>query len=218
MKWYSHHWYYLATIALIALTFIMGLWGYRHVGTLSLILIYSFMALLAHQAEEYVLPGGAQIILNAALYGEKRDYDRFPGNALNASIVNTGAYVFYLAAIVFSHAIWLGLATMFFGFFQVLGHGIQMNIKSKGWYNPGFATALFLHLPIGIYYITHVTSEEPITALDWLWGALMFIVAIALTVVLPVQGMKKRNNDYPFTSEELNRFGMLDKLTARGVI
>ncbi|AGP29932.1 HXXEE domain-containing protein [Corynebacterium terpenotabidum] len=218
MKWYIHNWYHLAAIALVALTFIMGLWGYDQVSTTTLILIYSFMALLAHQSEEYVVPGGAQIILNAAFYGETKDYDRYPGNAFNASIVNTSAYVFYGLAIIFPQFVWLGLATMFFGFFQVLGHGLQMNIKSKGWYNPGLATAVFLHLPIGIYYIAHVHSENLIVGTDYLWGAIAFVVAIALTVVLPVQGTKKRDNVYPFTPEELNKFHMLDKLKSRGVI
>jgi hypothetical protein len=46
------------------------------------------MALLAHQFEEYALPGGEPLVLNAAFYGEKKDSDRYPGNQLNGMLVN----------------------------------------------------------------------------------------------------------------------------------
>lgn len=55
-----------------------------------------------------------------------------PGNRLSMAVVNTIAWLVCAAAIAFPGAIWLGLATMFFGFCQVLGHGIQMNPKTKG--------------------------------------------------------------------------------------
>ena len=69
----------------------MGFWDTQY-SPLQVILIYSFMALLAHQFEEYVLPGGAPVVLNVAFYGEKKDYDRFPGNKQNCMVVNTLAY------------------------------------------------------------------------------------------------------------------------------
>lgn len=218
LKWYGHNWYKIGAVALIALTFLTGLWWYSLVDTLTLILIYNLLAVLAHQTEEYLFPGGAQVVLNAGFYGEKKDYDRYPGNALSSGVVNTLAWGFYVAAIIFSQAIWLGLALMLFGFFQVIGHGGQMNIKTKGWYNPGLATAICIHLPVGIYYIAYVTQHGLATGTDLLWGAVTFVVVIAVTVALPVQGLKSRDSDYPFTPEELNKFGMLDKLKARGVI
>ena len=83
---------------------------------------------------------------------------------------------------------------------------------------PGLATALALHLPIGIYYIVFVNNAHLVRGSDYLYGALGFIAAVVLIVILPVQGTKKRDNPYPFTAAELNGFGMHDKLVARGVI
>jgi hypothetical protein len=70
-------------------------------------------------------------------------------------------------------------------------------------------------------FVVNPPMECPIplvTGLDWLWGAFAFIVAMVLTVVLPVQGTKKRENVHPLTVEELNEFHMVDSLKARGVI
>jgi len=217
MRWYVYNWPNLSAVVLVALSFVMGLWGHDRVDTLTLILIYSFMALLAHQCEEFLVPGGVPAFLNV-MYGGKKDYDRYPINAANGALINIAGFVFYLGAIVFPHAIWLGVATMFFGFVEVLVHGVPMNIKSKGWYNPGLATAIFLFLPIGIYYIVYVTQHDLISGGDWLWGALALVVAAALGLGIPLVGLKNRNSKYAFTSEQLNRFHMLDKLKQRGVI
>lgn len=158
MTWYIRNWYNVGAVLFVVLGFWMTFWG-RGLDQLTVILVASLMALFAHQFEEYRLPGGAPIIINIATYGEKQLYDRYPGNTLSMVVVNTTAWVVYAAAIAFPNAIWLGLAIMFFGFTQVLGHGIQMNIKTKGWYNPGMATSLLLFLPIGGYYIAHVTQH-----------------------------------------------------------
>jgi len=216
--WYRRNWYNLGAVLFAVLAFWMIFWGGASLDRLSVILVASLMALFCHQFEEYRLPGGAPIIINIATYGEKTLYDRYPGNTLSMVVVNTIAWFVYAAAIIFPGVIWLGLATMFFGFTQVLGHGIQMNIKAKGWYNPGLATAIFLHLPIGIYYIAYVTQHQLISGWDYLWAALGLVAIFALTVVLPVQGLKNRNTPYVLSQEEMNRFHMLDKLKARGVI
>jgi len=216
--WYARNWYNVGAVLFAGLAFWMIFWGGASLDRLSVILVASLMALFCHQFEEYRLPGGAPIIINIATYDELVLYDRYPGNTLSMVVVNTTAWVIYAAAIMFPGAIWLGLATMYFGFLQVLGHGIQMNIKTKGWYNPGLATALFLHLPIGIYYIVYLNQHQLASGWDYLWGTLGVIGIMLVTVIAPVQGLKDRNTRYALTEEEMNRFGMLDKLTARGVI
>jgi hypothetical protein len=218
LTWYTRNWYYVGAVLFAALAFWMIFWGSGSVDRQSAILIASLMALFCHQFEEYRLPGGASIIINIATYGEKKHYDRYPGNTLSIVIVNTVAWFVYAAAILFPQAIWLGLATMFFGFFQVLGHGVQMNIRTRGWYNPGLVTAVLLHLPIGICYIVHITQHGLGSGWDYLWGALGLVAIFALTVIAPVQGLKDRSTRWVISEEEMNRFHMLDKLTARGVI
>ena len=136
ISFYRDNWYRIGGVAFVALAFVMGFWGHA-CSPLQVILVYSFLALLAHQFEEYELPGGATVVLNVAFYGEKRDFDRYPGNKQNCMLVNSLAYLFYVVPIVFPQLVWLGLAMMFFGFFQVLGHGITMNVKGKTLVQPG---------------------------------------------------------------------------------
>lgn len=218
LAWYMRNWYNVGAVFFAVLAFTMIICGAELLDRLSIILVASLMALFCHQFEEFRLPGGAGIIINIATYGELKLYDCYPGNTLSMVIVNTVAWFVYVAAIVFPNAIWLGLATMFFGFFQVVGHGVQMNIKTKGWYNPGLATAVILHLPIGIWYIVYITQHGLVSGWDYLWGAFGVIGIFAFTVILPVQGLKDRTTRYVLSEEEMNRFGMLDKLKARGVI
>jgi len=217
MRWYVYNWPKLSAVALVALTFGMGLWGHDRVNTVTLILIYTFMALLAHQCEEYLMPGGVPIFINL-LYGAKDDWDRYPINAASGAYINFAGFVFFGVAIVFPHAIWLGLAVMLFGFVEVLVHGGPVNIKSKSWYNPGLATAIFLFLPIGIYYIAYVTRHGLISDGDWLRSVIALLVAAALGLGVPILGFRNRNTKYGFTPDQLNRFHMLDRLKERGVI
>lgn len=62
--------------------------------------MFSFMALLIHQFEEYVLPGGGPVVINKSNFGEKVNFHSFPGNMHSSMIVNNLAYVFYIAAII----------------------------------------------------------------------------------------------------------------------
>jgi len=217
LQFYRNNWYNIAGAACLFMAFFMGFWGDRF-SPIQVILIYSFMALLAHQFEEYVFPGGAPVVLNAAFYGEKQDYDRYPSSKQSCMLVNTLVWPFYIAPIFYPEQIWLGLSTMFFGFFQVLGHGITMNIKGRTWYNAGMATAVLLHLPIGIYYIQYVTVNGLASHQDYIFAACALSAAVLLIVVLPVQWLKNRNTSFTFSDKELARFNMIDKYCAKGVI
>lgn len=218
LRWYVRTWDAVAAVLFVALAFSMLFWGADRLDRLTVLLVASLMALFCHQVEEYRLPGGAGIVINIATYGETTRYDRYPGNALSIAVVNTGAWFVYAAAIAFPGAIWLGLATMFFGFVQVLGHGISMNLKTRGWYNPGLATALFLHLPIGIAYLLAVSDLGLASGRDYVGAAVGLVAIVALTVVAPVQALKDRDTHHVLTEEEMNRFHVRDKLVARGVI
>ena len=65
MKFYRRNWYYIGGILFVALSFLMGFWG-SNISPIQLILIYSFMALLVHQFEEYAWPGGFPAVMNIA--------------------------------------------------------------------------------------------------------------------------------------------------------
>lgn len=121
-------------------------------------------------------------------------------------IVNVSAYVFYILAIRFSGAVWLGIATMLFNLYQVLGHGFEMNLKLKTWYNPGLATSLFLFLPISVYYIRLVSVSGMASGKYWLYAVLMLVLMMVVTVVLPVQGLKRKDSPYEIPEWQVQQF------------
>lgn len=63
-----------------------------------------------------------------------------------------------------------------------------------------------------------LTQVAPASGWGYLGGFVGMIGVLALAVVAPVQGLKNRDTPYALTEDEMNRFHMLDKLAARGVI
>lgn len=211
-KFYSQNWYYVGGVLFVGLAFVVGFFG-EALNPLSKILTLSFMALLVHQFEEYALPGGFPAVMNAAWMGEKDVPDRYPLNRKNAFIVNViGAYPFYILPILFPGLIWLGLAQILFGMLQILIHGIVINVKMKSWYNPGLAVVVFLHWPIGIYYIWYVYANRLIQPWHWAAGIGVAVLAAMLIINLPLQLLKDKNSGNAFSVEEMKRFNMPEKL------
>ncbi len=216
MNFYRHNWYYIGGILFVVLAYAMGAFG-NMLEPIQVILVYSFMALLVHQFEEYGLPGGFPTIFNVIFNGEEQTPDRYPQNSNLAMIVNVClAYPLYILPILFPDAIWLGLASIFFGFAQVPGHGIVFNLRLKSFYNPGLAACVFLHLPVGIVYINYIVKHQLATTTDFLFGFIAFIVSMFITVIIPVRTLSTRDNNYPFSAEEMARFGMQEKAKALG--
>lgn len=215
MAFWRKNWYKIGIVLFIILSFFMMFFGYRIFSEIQIILMASFMALLIHQFEEYMLPGGAPVVLNRVLYGERTAFDRYPGNAQSCLIVNTSAWIFYLLPVFLPHLLWLGLAQMFFGFFQFLGHGLQMNIKGKSLYNPGLLSVIFLHIPIGVYYIYFIESHCDVNVMEYLYGFLAFVVAVFVTTILPVQILKNKNT--PYVMEGLKDLAITKRLDEKGL-
>ena len=203
MNFYRNNWYKLTFVVFVILSFFMGFYGVNILTPIQQILMFSFMALLVHQFEEYVLPGGGPVVINKANFGEKINYRNYPGNMQSSMIVNNLAYVFYIAAIIFPEFIWLGLGTMFFNLFQLIGHGLKMNKGMRTWYNPGLASVIFLFVPISIYYMFFIVNNQLVTPLDWFGGVLTFIIAVLLTTILPVQMLKDINSPYPIPESQI---------------
>jgi hypothetical protein len=99
IKFYRLHWYHVGGVLFIALTYFMGFWG-DHFSQIQVILMYSFMAMLLHQFEEYGMPSGFPGIANVLLMGEKQAPDRYPPNANQVLISNVFlTYPFYVLPI-----------------------------------------------------------------------------------------------------------------------
>ena len=206
MKFYRNNWYYFGGILFVILSFVMGFWGHN-VSHIQTILIFSFMALLVHQFEEYALPGGFPAIFNTAVLGEKKVPERYSLNANQCLITNVFlAYPFYIAAILWPNMIWLGIAQVLFGMFQLIVHGIVINLMLKSLYNPSLAAVVFLHWPIGIYYIWYVTTNNLASTGDFVNGFIVTIIAAIVTVVLPLRLLTSKESKYPFSEAEMGGF------------
>jgi len=203
MKFYRKNWYYIGGVIFVILTFLTGFFGCG-VNPVRKILILSFMALLVHQFEEYALPGGFPLIFNKILSKEKEHPDRFPLNSMSSCIVNTFmGYTFYLLPVIFPDWYWLGILTMMFGFSQFIVHGILVNVKIKSLYNPGLGAVIFLHYPIGIYYLRYIYSHCTVETWQWFVGIFCTPIAALIIVQLLLQLLKNKNSPYNFSKEEM---------------
>lgn len=72
MKFWRRYWYLIGGILFVFLAFFMGLWGCSNLPRIQTILIFSWMAMLVHQTEEYAFPGGMPSITNMAAFRENK--------------------------------------------------------------------------------------------------------------------------------------------------
>ncbi len=123
------------------------------------------------------------------------------------------AYPFYLLPVFFPTEIWLGLAPTLFGLLQFVVHGIVVNVKMKSLYNPGLATVVLMHIPIGFYYLYYVHACDLVSAWDWVL-AVIYMVAVQyfLMFKLGYGWLADRESRFPFTAEEMRRFNVPEKL------
>ncbi|MCC8093923.1 MAG: HXXEE domain-containing protein [Tannerellaceae bacterium] len=207
MNFYRRNWYYIGGVLFVTLSYYMGFIGIHHMSHIQVILTYSFMAMLVHQFEEYGMPGGFPSIFNIAFSGQKKDVDRYPLNANTAMINNVFmTYPFYILAIISPGAIWYGLIQVGQGMVQILNHGYWNNKKLKTWYNPGLASVIFLHWPIGIYYIWYVSTNHLATVTDYIIGFIGSWLTMLVLWLGPVMLLRNRKSRYPFTNNQMYRY------------
>jgi len=212
MKFICRHWYNIGgVVAIGAIAYLAIFWG--QLDMLVRLQLMSFIAILIHQFEEYGFPGGEPAIMNMVL--RKSDMpDRYPLNQLSAMVTNVGAaYTCYLIPVFLPNVIWLGLMPMLFGFSQFIVHGIMTNKKMKSIYNPGLGAVVFLHYPVGIYYIYYIVSNELVMVSDWIFGVVyMFAVAAIFVNGVTYKIMPNKNTKYVFDKVEMERFNVKKKL------
>ncbi len=197
----------------MALALVMVLWGARYLATVRTILIFSWMAMLAHQVEEYGFPGGFPSIANMGVLKEKEAPNKYIFNAQQCFTCNVFfCYAFYIIAIIFPNVVWLGASQVFCVLVQLIAHGWLINRAMRWFYNPGLASTVFLQLPVAIYYIWYVATHMPDKALQLWWGIPGCIIAMFLVFILPAIIRRNRNNPYPFTEEEMYGYKKEDVL------
>lgn len=207
IKIWRRNWYWFGGILFVVLSFYMGFWGVRLLSHIQVIMVFSFMAMLVHQVEEYGWPGGFPSITNIVQFKETKIPDRYPFNQNLTFIDNVfTTYTFYIVPIFFPHLIWLALAQILAALIQLPAHGIIANMRLKSFYNPGLGAAVFLQLPLAIYAIWYTSTNHLATGWDFVFGAIGGIVGYALCFGLPVLLMRNRNSKYPYAPEEMYGF------------
>ena len=83
MKAYRNNWYYIGGIIFAVLAIILGLFG-DMIDPMRRIMIVLFMCLLAHEFEEYAVPGGFPSAWNIGVSGETKAGDKYPLNTKSA--------------------------------------------------------------------------------------------------------------------------------------
>ncbi|MGO0060434.1 HXXEE domain-containing protein [Brevibacillus fluminis] len=166
----------------------------------------SFIAILVHQFEEYRWPGYFGGLFNGLIFRSEQP-ERYPLNPQSAMVINIViAYLFYLLPVAFPSVVWLGLAPIFMGFFQFIWHGIFANVKAKTIYNPGLFSVVFLHIPIGGWYLDEIIAARMVTAWDWIIGTIYFIAAVYVLIVKGNMWLKNKNTPYRFTHRQVGPY------------
>lgn len=215
MRFIRRHWYNLgAVVALFTVAYIATVW--HHGNLVRNLLLLNFIALLIHQFEEYGWPGGEPAIMNIVLRPSETP-DRFPLNQNSAMVINViAAYGFYLLPAFFPTIVWLGIAPALMGFSQFIVHGVVTNKKLHTLYNPGLGAVVFVHLPIGGYYLYYIASHHLVTPLAWGLSVVYLVVFMYLAFVKMTYGwLADPNSKFPFDPVEMTRFQVRHKPCSR---
>ena len=145
--------------------------------------------------------------------------DCYPLNQNNAFFMNVVlAYPFYLIAVFIPDMIWLGLAPVLFGILQFVVHGFATNRKLKSFYNPGLATVVLGHIPIGIWYLVEVYAKGMISLWNWAFTvALMALLMGGGMMGIGYGTLADKDSSYPFAPEKIERFDRLGHLACIGI-
>lgn len=207
-RFYSRYWAAIGGLVFVGLAFVLGIMG-DQIPTLQRLTVLLFMALLFHQFEEYVFPGGFPAAGNMALFGEKEAVHLYPLNQLSALTVNVFcAYTIYIAGIFLYQQLWYVIFLAYFTMAQLVMHGIKMNKALHSWYCPGVLSALVVMLPIGIYVLWFIATHFDVPHYYWWVPVLAFPLVAGLTIMAPIMVFRNRETTFGFAKHEADDFAV----------
>jgi hypothetical protein len=176
----------------------------------------NWIALLVHQYEEYEDPGYFPGQFNRGMF--KSDQPRnFPLNTHTAMCINTAiAYPVYALPVLFPRVKWLGMGPVLFGMSQAVAHGVIIPVASRSKYSPGFLASIFLHVPIGLAYLTALRARGGISGSDWRKSVLYTVAFAVLGVAVPNLIGNDRHSPHAFTEAQMGPFATPAALPATG--
>lgn len=170
----------------------------------NLLMWLSLATLFFHQLEEYRWPGTFPFMINKVLF-KSNTPDVYPLNSNTALIINVviGWGLYFLAAVLGTHAVWLGLATIMVSIGNFIAHTFLFNIKGGTFYNAGMFTACFLFAPCAFYFFYVTNQFQLITANDYLIGIPLGIIVNFVGVIKMIDWLKNKNSPYHFPPGKL---------------
>ena len=108
-------------------------------------------ALLLHQGEEFIYPGGFVEFYNLHVVGRIPFLNSKLGEGVIFAINVPMGWTLYIISAVFFSWMWLGVATALVSLVNAVAH-ILMALRLRR-YNPGLATSVLCFLPIGLWIV-----------------------------------------------------------------
>lgn len=205
-RFYRRYWAAIGGLLFVGLAFFIGLRG-QNLPDLQRFMVLMFMALLFHQFEEYIYPGGFPLALNKGMFSENEDAGKYPLNELSAFIVNVVlAYPLYIVGIFYYECIWLDIFIAYFSMTQVLMHCLKLNVSLKSWYSPGCFSALFVMLPLGVVFLVYLAGNYTFPGYYWWAPIIAFPFMSVLMILLPILACRRRDTPYGFASHQADEF------------
>lgn len=203
---YRKNWPRIGAVLGMAIGGATALAGRGKVQNLRALSAVNFIALLVHQYEEYEDPGYFPGQFNRGMFKSAQPKN-YPLNTHTAMCINTAiAYPIYTLPILFPKVKWLGIGPVLFGMAQAVGHGIVFPAISRSKYSPGFLASIFLHVPIGLSYLTALKSQGALTPSDWRKGIGYAIAFAALGVGAPNVIASHKDSPYAFSDKQMGRY------------
>lgn len=160
MKWLYNNW--SASTPFLAIYLLIFLVIFVLEENFALFLIWlQTVVYFFHQFEEYIVPGGFVAFFNTKALGSKKT--DFPLDKKSSFWINIPIIfiAFPLSAILAGHFdISLGVWTTYFSIINALSH-VGMFFKYR--YKPGLVVSVLLNIPIGIYTLHYLSTNNIIS-------------------------------------------------------
>jgi hypothetical protein len=176
--------YIMTAIAAVVLIFTIVQWNDRTF--LQRIDGLILVALVLHLWEEGKLPGGFTRMIAEKIHFTQAD--PYFGDMV------TGLFALLIALVpmFFPNLMFMALAPVFLGFFELCAHLAAIRISPYKFYSPGMCTAVCVLFPISLLATIHIISHRLVPGITWLWAFLYMLCCLlcAQQIVVRTSGMK----------------------------
>lgn len=203
MKFFRTHWYDLGGSAGIIILLLLSIF-HRNLSDYQLLMYFSLVSLLFHQAEEYRVVATFPGMVNRVMFNSELP-DRYPLNTNTSLIVNVWiGWSIYVAAIMAGQqAVWLGMASILVSLGNIIAHTFLFNLKGKTFYNAGLATSWLFFAPCVYFFFKLVCENNVATTADYLIGIPLGLLINVVGVFMPIRWLANKDTPFIFRDSQL---------------